>query len=122
MNYGEWNHQLLKIIREARDLISDESRWTQGALARNISGEPTISFGGEAVCWCALGALNYAFSRQKVLRDLDEVIETFRALGFRKKHITDINDLQGHEPVLRVFDQVINRLEEIVYGHATRRS
>lgn len=32
--------------------------WTQGAMARNIKGQPVMAAGGEAVSWCMEGAFS----------------------------------------------------------------
>lgn len=35
-----------------RELLSDESKWTKGARARNPEGLPTSEFSSDARCWC----------------------------------------------------------------------
>lgn len=47
------------VFSAAADLIEPRDHWTQGALARDDNGIDT-EFGdqpGEAVCWCAVGAI-----------------------------------------------------------------
>jgi len=47
----------LEVLRKARELISQESAWTQGAFARDANGKPCGMTSDSAVCWCAGGAL-----------------------------------------------------------------
>ncbi len=40
-----------------RELLTDETKWTQGQAARTITGEATSATGESAVRWCLLGAI-----------------------------------------------------------------
>lgn len=42
---------------KVHQLLSDESRWTGGALARTRAGEAVRAENPEAVSWCLSGAL-----------------------------------------------------------------
>jgi hypothetical protein len=42
---------------KVKDILTDESRWTQGALARDERGEPCEPGDDRARRWCVLGAL-----------------------------------------------------------------
>jgi hypothetical protein len=48
-----------RLIREARELIVSERRWTKHALARDRKGEPVLpgSTRAKPVVWCLLGAV-----------------------------------------------------------------
>ncbi len=39
------------------DLLTDASRWTQGAYGRDTNGAPMSIESPLAVCWCLVGAL-----------------------------------------------------------------
>lgn len=39
------------------ELLTDETKWTQGRYARNSNGCYAEASGDEAVCWCLEGAL-----------------------------------------------------------------
>ncbi len=39
------------------DLLTDESKWTQGAYGRDTHGKLTSIVSHSAVCWCLVGAL-----------------------------------------------------------------
>jgi len=45
-----------QIIARALELISDESRWTDGAMARDAHQRSCSVYGNEAVRFCAIGA------------------------------------------------------------------
>ena len=62
-----------EVLVAARELISDESRWTKGCEARNAQGHSVFpkvfSYTPEdrlPVCWCAGGALSSSLPRQPV--------------------------------------------------------
>ena len=48
----------LAILVAARDLLSDESKWTRGALARNGEGDEVDCRSPDATCWSAFGAVS----------------------------------------------------------------
>src|ERR1700730_8805882 len=49
-----------QIIARALDIISDESKWTRGSLARLADGTACACLDPRAVRFCAVGALNRA--------------------------------------------------------------
>jgi hypothetical protein len=60
---------------KAKDLLSDKSRWTQGALARDASGEPCRPCDDIARQWCVLGAL------MRVYGDTVDFVDATEAIG-----------------------------------------
>jgi len=44
-----------------QELLSDVSKWTQGAVARDASGNSCWEDDEEAVCWCFMGAIRYCY-------------------------------------------------------------
>ena len=46
---------------KAHDILSDESKWTKGTLARNRLGEPCDYVSQSACKWCVEGALHAAY-------------------------------------------------------------
>src|SRR6185312_13307324 len=48
--------QLLDDLRALDALFSDESKWTQGYLARDANGIAVEFLHSDAVCWCLGGA------------------------------------------------------------------
>ena len=47
----------LEILKAARELLSDEKRWTKGHYARDAQQRPTPPHAVDAVCWCPEGAM-----------------------------------------------------------------
>jgi hypothetical protein len=44
-----------------RELLSDESKWTKGTMARNESGIAISTTNGEACCFCLWGAMVWCY-------------------------------------------------------------
>jgi hypothetical protein len=49
-----------QIISRALEIISDETKWTRGSMARLVDGKPCASLNPRAARFCAVGALNRA--------------------------------------------------------------
>ena len=82
------------------ELLADESKWCQGAFARDAHAEVRASWHREANCWCLLGAVNKCYS--------DDLDENRNAKELLKSHI---QNLHGHNDVsvfndTATFDQV----------------
>ena len=94
----------VEVLREARELISDPSHWTQGALARGIDGKASdVMYPlGCVVSWCASGAC---------LR-VGGLVEGYRALELLRRAIgsrgaATYNDSHTHAEVLAMFTKAI---------------
>ena len=46
---------------KVKDLLTDESKWTQGAFARNSEGYSVHINSCFASCWCLLGAIELCY-------------------------------------------------------------
>jgi len=89
-----------------RELLSDESKWTKGVVARDKLGIALGPRNEKAVCWCLLGAAVrcYDYSPQ-----YSEVIWKIRkALGLVKPLTSEWND----DPA-RTFAEVKALVEEL---------
>lgn len=63
-------NNVLKILQDARNIISDPRRWTQKPMALSAFGFRVEADDPRACCWCSLGAV-YAVTRKimsKLLR------------------------------------------------------
>ncbi len=98
---------VLRVLREARELITPVERWTQGESARDGSGDPLDPRSIHAARWCGMGAL------QNCTSDIDLV---FRARGallsqgrrlYKQRSVSRLNDACGHEAILTTFDAAI---------------
>jgi hypothetical protein len=74
-----------------QDVLTDESKWTQGASARDKRGNPTFSFLSDACQWCLIGATvkccNVTRIEARVMdvaiqTAIDELFPTFSHVGF----------------------------------------
>lgn len=60
------------------ELLSDPTKWIQGAFARDADGVNVSSQNKEAVCWCLQGALircyvgslEYSVVKNKIIKEL----------------------------------------------------
>lgn len=135
MTKKQLDSQALHILNGARDLIADPAKWTQGALARNASGEPTgFTKRRDPVCFCSLGALTRAmWDRIETVNKLvpedaqDEVYDQYNTqydivydylTSLAGVDLVDFNDdlATQHSDVVNLFDLAIDNSEEIVYG------
>lgn len=48
----------LKVLVAARELLSDEKRWTRYDLAHDVDGVEIGPRSENAVCWCVMGAVH----------------------------------------------------------------
>lgn len=100
----------LQILKEARELLSDEKRWTRGAGARDANGVVTDILGSDAQCWCAAGALRKVVGRCPDVDDNDnEFIGAREALRRQQKNefVSMFNDRSSHAEVVALFDAAI---------------
>jgi hypothetical protein len=116
------DHGVAGTLRRARARIEKPGTWCQTDIARDADGEPTDPDVHEAVCWCALGALQaagcvIAFEcESEDMEGSDEDLaewsflhEEARRSGYAS--IEDFNDRQTHSEVLGLFDRAIARAE-----------
>jgi Fe-S-cluster formation regulator IscX/YfhJ len=71
---------------KVRDLLTDSSKWTQGALARDASGEPCRPNGDIARQWCILGALT------RIYGDTVDFVDATEALGQVIQNLDNYDD------------------------------
>lgn len=91
-------NETVKILRAARDLISDPKKWTQGAYARDANGDLCRCEGPEAASWCAFGVL---WGRQ------DATYYLVMCLPDSYKTVAAFNDCSTHEEVLALYARAI---------------
>lgn len=98
-----------QILIAARELISEEEHWTQGVFARSDAGAATPVHNDNAVCFCAVGALD------RVSGDdfQDEFSSAIRILMdvLGSPNILIFNDTHTHPEVLALFSKAISSTE-----------
>jgi hypothetical protein len=99
---------VLQVLRQARELISDPKHWTQKACARDVNGEHIDIFSPDAVCFCVGGAIERVSKtgcREAYLL-LDQVAEKLTDEKSAYPYL-DVNDKLGHEATLVMLDGAI---------------
>ena len=96
----------VEIRTGAREILSDPARWTVEASARDDEGWSVSPLDKSAVCWCAIGAVS------KVSANNDPAFhQAVNALyDVTGRPIWHVNDEDGREAVLDVFNKAIERL------------
>lgn len=112
----------------AKNLISDTFRWCTHSFAEDIGGEEVDPNSPNAVRWCAVGALAYAFG-ETVTRSTPEselLDDTAWLMGMAETPsldgcaAIDINDKWGHASTMKMFDIAIRRARAM-NGAETRK-
>jgi hypothetical protein len=69
---------------KAKDILTDQSRWTQGAAARDRWGETCKPSSPEAAAFCVLGAIYRAYSEKAERAEAARrVVEAIVSLGWK---------------------------------------
>lgn len=113
--------ETVEILRKAREIISDEKNWTQGAYARlyNDDEDSVCADLDEASCFCAVGAIHKAgglsiscrLPIELVVPFLsDDALREYRDFCLEGK-IVEFNDNHSQKEVLALFDRAIARAE-----------
>lgn len=98
---------LLDAFELARSTLRDPTRWTQGALARDMEGGAVGVRYPAAVCWCAEGVLRASVTQPGVVYSATALLQ--EVFG---EPVHFYNDTHSHEAVIRGFDTVIQGLRE----------
>jgi hypothetical protein len=106
----------------ARAKITDESNWTQHALARDVYGsekprnhpladdthwEGIDGRHPQACQWCALGALQAVTPTIEHEQDASSALNAAARHLYKGNNIPEVNDNIGHAAVLACFDKAI---------------
>ena len=103
-------NEIIRVLKEARELISKPENWTQGASARDSYRVSCESSALRATCWCATGAI-LKTRTMAAYRFYEPLLETLSAMG-QVVGIPRFNDSNTHRAVIKLFDDTIARLEE----------
>jgi hypothetical protein len=85
------------------EFLSDRSRWTQHATARDASGDITHPDSPNAVCFCLLGA---------IYKSTDSAIERILTIKKIENHVKEFTGLWNDAPG-RQFEEVKALLVEL---------
>lgn len=101
-------HTLIK----ARELLSDPTRWAKGNYAYDKDGVPTWEGGEDAVCFCAMGAINrLADTSADACESFKALCQALAAMG-DNRFIPSFNDDEAttHADILNLFDRTIENV------------
>ncbi len=99
----------VEILKAARELISDEKRWTQDLLGKDLDGYPVgLDRIEDAVCFCSVGAIIKVAGFTSAHYEARRVLNEHLAVG---ETIAGFNDTHSHAEVLALFDSVIAEAE-----------
>ena len=101
-----------QIIARAVELISDERRWTVGAMARNTQRQSCAGYTTEAVRFCAIGALTRAVFELLGPPSNPDLVDQIEAMvlaanGLERTNLACINDRQGREAILELLRKAL---------------
>jgi hypothetical protein len=119
---------LTRIIREARNLIADPDGWIEGQLAMTATGENCDPWDPEAARFCAYGALIKA--AYGISNDSDTAMQfaqsatvaMFGPGGSDPGQLYEVNDDEGREAVLQLFDETLKAVNEGRICHIGERA
>lgn len=98
----------IRILTEARVLISDKRRWTTGCTARDVDRRPVPVNSHTAVVWCARGAIEKVGATAPWSSSI-----AYRAIyQSTSTSLVSVNDKGGHKRVLALLDRAIARLQK----------
>ena len=108
-----------EVLKKARDLLSDSSRWTWNLWARNKDGAYASPASPDACQWCLTGALYKAIlgdcslaslneSESKLYEDcLAKLRTSLSLMGYPMTGVAEYNDTHSHLEVLKLLDKAI---------------
>lgn len=82
-----------------KELLSDESKWTKGAIARDKDGVQTWSGSPNAYQWCLVGAIHKCYSNSSH-------IEQILANYFKGSSIAVFNDNATFAEIRKVIEEL----------------
>lgn len=82
-----------------KELLSDESKWTKYATARNKEGNHVTIYDSNAVQWCVLGAMEKCYSND-FMNMYHKLKESFG------KSICEWNDSSTYQEVMAKLNEV----------------
>jgi hypothetical protein len=110
---------VLDVLKKATALLSDPKKWTKGTEARSEKGNAVKPTSRNAVCFCAVGALERAAGGKTEVYDaavtaLNPELPFYNGFLASKKSIEVVNDQEprGRLKVLKIFKNTIARLEK----------
>ena len=97
-----------QLLIQARGLIADKSHWCQNTNARNENREKTSILNDDACQWCANGAIiKVGVGSYEACKSAVGILDEVTRRHYRIGGIISVNDMLGHDEVMRCFDEAI---------------
>lgn len=100
-----------EILVKARELLSDESRWTQMSSARDRSGRHECVYSEKAVRFCLLGAIDHVVGRADTLAKTKAKVTLANHVPARDVIGFNDNWFRSHKEILAALDAAIKAAE-----------
>lgn len=97
---------------KAYELISDPEKWTTGAMARDKNGDPVATTSGNAVKFCAMGAL-CAVTPNHMDKEFSEKLLRAQHICIEKYNVSSlsvVNDMIGREAAIEVLKELEDKV------------
>lgn len=91
---------------KVKELLTDESKWTNTYAARNPNGEPCDSCSTSAVCWCLYGATQKCYPRYDEWMPVVDKIRKYLKANCDGCAIGTWNDNHSFQDVLALVKQL----------------
>ena len=108
-----------QILKSARKLLEDRSRWVQYKLAIDIFGYGVIPRSRKAVAWCATGAISKVSDSEISTPAIHKAFDSLQTASITEgfKSVAHMNDKVQHIKLLEIFDYAIEiDKEEVPYA------
>lgn len=103
-----------EVLEQAIELIENPEHWTQGALARDVTGQHVDPLAPTAVTWCARGALWRASGRhhQENTQQIGRLIAHIMGGGIMggRNGIIGFNDNSLHGDVVLAMKRALDKV------------
>ncbi len=113
------------ILKNAKELLTPQENFTQGAYAKNEGALPVDFTSRTAVCFCSIGAIGNVLNKAgiscssvKASPVTKSTASKYLSIAIGKPSdtpgvdIVDYNDSHSHEEVLAMFDKAISIAEK----------
>ena len=104
------NQRLLENLNEIKDVLSDESSWTQNTFARDVNGN-TIDVDSDNACsWCLMGAI---YKSSDTVNQSNDVVDClYRVTGQSVCYYNDNKETQ-HQDIVNLLNTAIANCIEV---------
>ncbi len=93
-----------------KELLSDESKWTQYCMARDSHNSPVEWYGPNAVKWCLVGAIHKCYAKARWIDIMEQIADKMAIENVKEsieKEICNLNDnYYGFESIKQIVDEL----------------